>query len=713
MPSNSAKSADDTGGTGVRRPLPWSRLWTHLALCAAILAAGQAAADEDLPVVLISYDGQMPTPLPSDDPLRQSVGVLFVTPEQFAKRDLRTDGYATAFLVSECYALAGTNAISALPVSQKMFGGTTIEYPGLRFGVGLKPGQEPGNLSESSFRASWPVAAHKVVPQDADDRMFGLSRWTLLQLEGCEPGAEENGEPISFDPVTSLELQEAGLPAAARHIGVLMTDELSVVELPKCQILGQVRSLSWESTCSSWLGMMGGPVLAFDESRKAWSTVGFIPLGNLALLLTPHNKLSSGKRTYDLYSVDEKNPRYFDFTTNVVPMAQVWPWIRDSIENGNPGLIDPTRAGVAEEETDLRLSLLMQMRQHPESSWSALDYTRFGLGLESLGHGHDTARFLKAALAIDPNYAPAAFRLSRMIERLGPKGISDSELEAVRSVMGAAAAKYPEDPQLMLGRVYVEQKLALHDAVIEDMTKYFSTAIQHRGSSANFVDRAEAYLAVGNLEMAQADFAKAYELDSMNPGAIRGLARIKLYAGDVADGLRLAKKAVRTGRESFTSNVILAFARAQSGDLDGAIEQMEAACSACGADAIQTVYLAILRGYRDAVAEAPPRQQLIADIEVFETEEGLWPREMAEVFQGVRTVQSLNALDFSSYTPDWRRSIEVGRPVFLAAYDLSQGIAIDYAAIERLMLANRHMNFAHLAPILKDWSSRVAEKQKP
>ena len=50
------------------------------------------------------------------------------------------------------------------------------------------------------------------------------------------------GKPIAFDPVTSLELLEAGLPVAARHVGALLTDHLSLLELPKCQILGAFRS---------------------------------------------------------------------------------------------------------------------------------------------------------------------------------------------------------------------------------------------------------------------------------------------------------------------------------------------------------------------------------------------------------------------------------------------------------------------------------------
>ena len=120
------------------------------------------------------------------------------------------------------------------------------------------------------------------------------------------------------------------------------------MELPKCQLLGAFRSKQWESTCSSWLGMAGGPVLTYDKSTKAWTAIGFIPQPNLGLLLNPGDSMSSGKRVIDVYKVEARNPRYFQYTTQVVPMAQVWPWIRDLIEGDNPGLIDPRRADVAE-----------------------------------------------------------------------------------------------------------------------------------------------------------------------------------------------------------------------------------------------------------------------------------------------------------------------------------------------------------------------------
>ena len=137
--------------------------------------------------------------------------------------------YATAFLVSECYALTGMTAVSALPLSlRKVAAAARMEPIGLRFGLGLKPGSNPGQLTEASFRASWPVTILKVVPEDIQNEFFELTHWWLLHLEGCETGAKQNGKPIAFDPVTSLELQEGGLPIAARHVGALMTDHLAL-----------------------------------------------------------------------------------------------------------------------------------------------------------------------------------------------------------------------------------------------------------------------------------------------------------------------------------------------------------------------------------------------------------------------------------------------------------------------------------------------------
>ncbi len=685
----------------------WSG-WNFALLFMAMLCRIEVASAEELPISLISYDGQRPIALAPNDPLAESVGVLFTSPEQYAKRDPSTDGYATAFLISECYALAGSRAVEALPESIRSFGGSTYELLGVRFGIGLKPGSEPGALTEASFRVTWPVTVRLVVPEEVDRERFGLTPWSLLHLEGCETDAKDNGKPIPSDPVTSLELQESGLPAAARHVGVLMTDRLSIVELPNCQIFGQMRGLSWESTCSSWLGMTGGPVLTFDPSRKAWTAVGFIPAGNLSLFLAPTESLSSGKRDFHIYSVDEKNPRYFEYMTNVVPLAQVWPWIRDLVEGDNPGLTDPNRAGVIEQEVDLRQSLAMQMQERPESAWSAFDYTRFGLGLEALGLDEDAVKYFKSAIAADPTYLPAALRLSRKIDWLGPQGITDAELQTMRDAMGEAIARYPEDPQLILRRIYIEKKLALHKDVLADGEKYLSVEIRFPGSSSFYVDRGDAFLAVGDLDGAQATFAEAYKLDAMNEDAIRGLARIKLYRGDIDNALRLAEKSVRIEPKDARSKTILAIARAQSGDVDGAIAVMEEACEQFAPSATPYAYLALLRGYRRALAGDFTDTSLIALEELAKTADGLWPHQVVEIFAGIRSLESLAGFDYSNYTPDWRRTIDIGRLVFGAAFDLSQGRSIDYPTIEKNMQAHRDQNFAHLAPILKHWASIVA-----
>jgi tetratricopeptide (TPR) repeat protein len=679
---------------------------------ALALVGLSGVAAEDIPISLISYDGERPVALPESDPLTESVGVLFIGPEDYAKLDPSTAGYATAFLISECYALTGMAAVSALPLSLRSNGGSTMEPIGLRFGLGLKPGSDPGQLTEASFRTSWPVTVHKVVPEEIQNEFFEMTHWWLLHLEGCETGAAENGKPIAFDPVTSLELQEAGLPIAARHVGALMVDHLALMELPKCQILGAFRSKQWESTCSSWLGMAGGPVLTYDESKKRWIAVGFIPQPNLVLLLSPSDSLSSGKRVIGVYNVDARNPRYFKYTTYVVPMAQVWPWIRDNIEDDNPGLTDPGRTDIAESKMTLKQLLLMQMRQRPESNWSAFDYTRFGLGLEAFGLDEEAANFYKSAIAIDSAYGPAALELSQMMNSIGPRGISDGQLRAILGAIGDAVAKYPEDPQLIYWRIPVERRLALYNDMLADGEKYKNVAFQFSGTSPFYVDRGDAFLAIGDLKSAKAAFADAYRLDALNGDAIRGMAKMKLYGGDTAGALRLAEKAAQIEPGSSSSKSFLALARARNGDIDGAISVIEEPCDECSSSATPYVYLAILRGYKQALVGDVSVSPLITEQELANTYADLWPRQMADVFAGARSLESLAGFDYSAYSPDWRRSIECGRLVFAAAFDLSQGRMIDYPSLEENMLKHRDLNFALLAPILKDWADRVATRKQ-
>ncbi|MEZ5831723.1 MAG: hypothetical protein R3D05_11130 [Dongiaceae bacterium] len=665
---------------------------------------------EDMPMSLISYDGERPVPLASTDPLAESVGVLFVPPEDFGRFESYMVGYATAFLVSECYALTGMPAASTLPLSIRTNEGS-YELVGMRFGLGLKPGSDPSQLTPDSFRASWPVTVHEVVPEQTKNEFFEMTHWWLLHLEGCETGAKENGKPIAFDPVTSIELQEAGLPVAARHIGALLTDQLSLVELPKCQILGGFRSKQWESTCSSWLGMAGGPVLTYNDKRKAWTAIGFIPQPNMGLLLTPTESLSSGHHVIDVYKVDARNPRYFSYTTQVVPMAQVWPWIRDLVEDDNPGLVDPHRADVAELKVDQKKLLLMQMQQKPKKDWSAFDFTRFGLGLEGFELDREAFAFYKSAIAIDSAYAPAALELSRMIDAMGPRAISEAQLRAILKTIGDAVAKYPEDPQLILRRIAVEQKLALYDDVLADSEKYMKTEYRFAGSSPLHVDRGDAFLAIGDLKGAETAYSDAYQLNAMNARSMRGLAMVKLYGGDTAGALRLAEKAVLIDPSSSELRIMLATARARAGDIDGAIAGLEERCQQCAPTATPYIYLAILRGYKRAMAGDMSLSPLITEEEIGDTYR-LWPRPMADVFAGARSLEGLVDLDYGAYVPEWRRWIEVGQLVFASAYELSQNRTIDYPALEETMLKHRDVNYTLLAPILKDWSARVAARKQ-
>lgn len=675
-------------------------------LVMAFALSGIAAAQEGLPVSLISYNGERPAPLSADNPLLNSIGVLFA-PEKPANPESQYDDYATAFLISECYALAGSAIAGQLAVSERMFGGSTIELIGVRFGIGLKPGFDLTSLSDESFRATWPVTAHTVVPRGVDDALFETTRWWLLHLDGCETGDEKNGTALAFDPVTSMELRADGLPRVAKHIGALMTDQVSLVELP-CQILGPMRRPSWETTCSSWLGMMGGPVLTFDAERKAWTAIGIVPIHNPALLLMPSGRLASGKRSFDVYEVDEKNPRFFDYTTNMVPMAQIWSWVRDLVEADRPGLLDPSRANVAEESFDLKQSLLMEMREKPEESWSAFDYTRFALGLEALRLDHDAAKFFKSALVKDPTYLPAAARLSLNLELLGPWGMSDGELEMLRGAMGDIVAKYPEDPQMILRRIFVNQKLELDSAIIEDGERFLSASVGRHAPSMLHVDLGMAHLGLGDLIKAREAFAKALQMDAQNVDAVLGLARIALFDGRVEDAVRLAEKAAKLGARDAGPALFLAIARAQAADLDGALAVLEEAGERYAYDASIPAYLAMFRGYKRAIDGELTGGLLLSASEASETYEGQWPREIVEVFLGTRTRDSIAGIDYSSYTPDWRRSIRTGTIALMAAYDLSQGRKIDIAEIENGLAADKSRFSAHLAPILADWAARVA-----
>ena len=121
--------------------------------------------------------------------------------------------------------------------------------------------------------------------------------------------------------------------------------------------------------------------------------------------------------------------------------------------------------------------------------------------------------------------------------------------------------------------------------------------------------------------------------------------------------------------------------------------------------------MAVLRGYKRAHTGDTSDGPLLGAEEVLGADETIWPRQMVDVFAGVRSVESIGEFNYSAYTPDWRRSIDIGRLVFAAAFELSQGRAIDYAMLEQNLLKYRDQNFVHLAPLLKEWSEIVAARK--
>lgn len=683
-------------------------------LVAAAAISRFAAADEP-PVSLISYDGQRPVALAPTDPLMNSVGVLFVDGPEGKKYDPETEGYATAFLVSECHALTGTANVSALPATERSYGGSEIIVDGLTLGIGLKPGFNPDTVSRDSFRTTWPVTVKKVIPDSLNQAGSMLSGWWLLQLQNCTPGAAGNGTPLAFDPVTSPELIEMGLPQKARHVGVLMTDQLSLVEVPSCDILGQIRNLAWESTCSSWLGMQGGPVLMLDAKRKAWTAVGMIPLGNPVLLLNPSDHLDSRGRTFTIYPVDAKNPRFYDYTTNIVPMAQIWPWIRDDVENDHPGLADPQRIDVAEPKLELRQLLLMAMQKRPEKDWSAADSTRFGIALKTLEYYGDTVRMFRSAVRADPTYLSAAFQLSLVIAWAGPAGITDQDLATIRDALDSAIKAYPEDPQLFIGKIAAEQRLGEFDKVIADSDAYvaaFPPALAaHATPSWMHEDRGDAYLALGDLDKAEAEFQHARDKDATDGEAFRGLAQVAYFRGDISNAERLARKSLMLDCKCIIASAALALARARAGDFDGAIAEAEQALEMPSSVATSALWLAVLRAYKRAMTDDNSDAPLLTEEEMADISPDHWAHRMAEVYLGTRTLESMGDLGLDQYIASYRRSVSAGRLAFSAAFDLSQGRTIDVAKVEEDLLKHRDTTFALLAPLLKDWNDRVAAQQ--
>jgi hypothetical protein len=241
---------------------------------------------------LIAHSGRYPASVGSDDPALSTVGIVY--PAHLAN-DADGPGigeYATAFLISDCYALTSRVAIE-----------TIAPHAGqLIFRLVVNGGE---NANVSTVRA-WQSTV--IVGGQSEN-----PTWALLRLENCQ--RDDPASPARQDPFAIAVGTEDRSVRKTRQLGILTTQSLTQ---PHANI-----------SASAW-SMVGGPLQMFDAGRGQWTTIG------LAVAPDPDragNPASSGA-TSNLHvgAVDDGSTAFFRLEPQILPLNEIWGPIDKAIE---------------------------------------------------------------------------------------------------------------------------------------------------------------------------------------------------------------------------------------------------------------------------------------------------------------------------------------------------------------------------------------------
>jgi hypothetical protein len=241
---------------------------------------------------LIAHSGRYPASVGSDDPALSTVGIVY--PARLAND---TDGpgigeYATAFLISDCYALTSRAAIEAIAphVGQ------------LIFSLVVNGGED---ANASTIRA-WPSMVIAGGQSESPT-------WALLRLENCQ--RDDRALHARQDPFAIAVSTEDRLVRKTRQLGILTEQSLTQ---PHANI-----------SASAW-SMVGGPLQMFDAGRGQWMTIG------LAVAPDPDRagNPASGGATSNLLvgAIDDGSTAFFRFEPQILPLIEVWGPIEEAME---------------------------------------------------------------------------------------------------------------------------------------------------------------------------------------------------------------------------------------------------------------------------------------------------------------------------------------------------------------------------------------------
>jgi tetratricopeptide (TPR) repeat protein len=185
-----------------------------------------------------------------------------------------------------------------------------------------------------------------------------------------------------------------------------------------------------------------------------------------------------------------------------------------------------------------------------------------------LGNLRRAIQFYESAVALDPTFATAWARLSRVRSAMVNNGAVEPELGAEARAAGERArALRPDDPETALAVGY-------YHAVTQPIDRERSLAEYQRGLrlAPDNVDLlvavARAEIGLGrHLDSAMGRLARAAALDPRSASTMRSLAMVRVYLGQYAAADSAADRAVALAPANIGSIYAAVFARLAQGDL--------------------------------------------------------------------------------------------------------------------------------------------------
>jgi hypothetical protein len=276
----------------------------HLSTLSFLCAASAAAlaepswADNNVPAfALVAHAGRYPSSVGFGDPARSTVGVIYSADPGRAAGGPHGSGYATAFLITTCYAVAGGLAIDAIVPHAHEESAATPDEGALIFSLVAMDAGADGSATTPAWRSTVIARGGQLADQ------LARRSWALLRLEDCEQGIAPTPPRVA----AAMTDRGAAPVHRTRQLGVLMTESLAEPDADRS-------SAAWS--------MLGGPLQLFDDGSGAWRTIGIAVAPDLER--AGHPASSAATAGLLIAGSDDGTTSFFQYEPQILPLSDIW-----------------------------------------------------------------------------------------------------------------------------------------------------------------------------------------------------------------------------------------------------------------------------------------------------------------------------------------------------------------------------------------------------